>query len=785
MLTIAQDKGNLTVYKNGKLIGSGESIPEIMNRESATIRLGVNSWDAVFDGLVDDVEIYNVALTADQIKNVFFRDVGDMILGQLEAEGIVQNAKEISLGLNEIETLKQNPCIQNYFSGEPEMEEKYIGKVQYTTDSPEIASVDENGTIKGLKKGTAMITVSVKGVTETHTVMVKGAQDELTPLASYPFEGSLGENVKQWATELKETKTEAAFDENGRKNTKAVKLFNESSEGKDDGYGLELPQKNLGSTYTVSLWINPSEDLGTNQQCLFVGWKTPQNWIGIVGDDGNPGKYKVWENHAGHQTATTRLQISQNTWTMLTLSQNGNEVKVYKNGKEAVDFSDKTGSPMIGANQGIYVGVNPFSDDEFDGLMDDVRVYDTALDESQAAAIYLTDTSEEDVASLIDFFGILNKNASLDYITGNLNLPEEVAGINFTWESSAPEKISADGKVNAQDGSKVTLTANASKADIGFTWKGTFEVTLAREVSVNSIDESDDTVIRTDKLYLKEGEKYTHEESAIDPIISTEAAAYKYDKESEKNKYEIAAVGEGADTITIAYKKLAIQSVEPIEDIYVIEGNVPVLPEKATATADDGAPAAGSSGSAQVKVPIIWGTEPDITELKAQKEAYVIKGNAGGKEVQVNVHVYECDESTGEIVAEENSSGHLKANGFRTAYTGKIVTEYDVVVTADYNKKDRVIMYSDTEYENGAYIGNAWKDYAAKLEFGVNDDASRTFFRAHDNAVGYPESADDSFVAKKGETYRVRMEIDNANGKFRTWITAPDGTMKKLFSGEN
>ena len=47
------------------------------------------------------------------------------------------------------------------------------GKVTYKSGNKKIATVSSNGTIKGIKKGTAKITVTCNGVTKTVKVTVK------------------------------------------------------------------------------------------------------------------------------------------------------------------------------------------------------------------------------------------------------------------------------------------------------------------------------------------------------------------------------------------------------------------------------------------------------------------------------------------------------------------------------------------------------------------------------------------------------------------------------------
>ena len=47
------------------------------------------------------------------------------------------------------------------------------GKITYKSSNKKIATVSSNGTVKGIKKGTAKITVTCNGVSKTFKVTVK------------------------------------------------------------------------------------------------------------------------------------------------------------------------------------------------------------------------------------------------------------------------------------------------------------------------------------------------------------------------------------------------------------------------------------------------------------------------------------------------------------------------------------------------------------------------------------------------------------------------------------
>ena len=120
--------------------------------------------------------------------------------------------------------------------------------------------------------------------------------------------------------------------------------------------------------------------------------------------------------------------------------------------------------PLDGENQGIYLGVTNW-DAEFEGLVDEVNVYDIALTEKevqeQNKADY-TQILQEKLEKAVADENLLGKNDSLDNVKYDLTLPTEDNGMTITWTSSDESVIGTDGTVTSPAESKeVTLIATA------------------------------------------------------------------------------------------------------------------------------------------------------------------------------------------------------------------------------------------------------------------------------------------------------------------------------------
>lgn len=244
---------------------------------------------------------------------------------------------------------------------------------------------------------------------------------------------------------LKDYKGEVKFGtgRSGSESDKALSL--------DGTYGLELPHYNLSansSGWSVSMWYNPAADSEIKDNkpvVLFAGYNNPQKWIGVAG--GGQDKLKVWwnpDNKVGTVLPddNARINAVKGSWSMLTLTQSAvadgkSTVSVYVDG-ELYASKEYAESLMGGDNQTIYLGTN-FWDASFNGLIDDVSVYNKELTAEDVGESYLSSLEEAELKSRIDTFlkgAILGENTSLDKVTKDLKLPAAYCGQSITWTNS-------------------------------------------------------------------------------------------------------------------------------------------------------------------------------------------------------------------------------------------------------------------------------------------------------------------------------------------------------------
>jgi hypothetical protein len=144
----------------------------------------------------------------------------------------------------------------------------------------------------------------------------------------------------------------------------------------DDDY-VELPPLELGSRYTLSVWVLPAEEKGSG-------------YFNILSNNGEP----VWGVREGNlqQYFFGRVEgsaVERHVWTHLVLVRNGDSHNLYMNGD-----LDETAFIEAGADVfsviGAYLPTAEALDDRkpFHGSIDDLFVWDRALTPSEVTVLY-------------------------------------------------------------------------------------------------------------------------------------------------------------------------------------------------------------------------------------------------------------------------------------------------------------------------------------------------------------------------------------------------------------
>lgn len=102
----------------------------------------------------------------------------------------------------------------------------------------------------------------------------------------------------------------------------------------------------------------------------------------------NNGKVFFRINNSGWKGGDFDTSLSLNTWYHLVGTFDGSEVKAYINGVQEATTYAFSGTIDTSDGDNLTIGFQPGSSNYFDGLIDDVRIYDYALSLSQIQGLY-------------------------------------------------------------------------------------------------------------------------------------------------------------------------------------------------------------------------------------------------------------------------------------------------------------------------------------------------------------------------------------------------------------
>lgn len=366
----------------------------------------------------------------------------------------------------------------------------------------------------------AMVVTSVF----TGNVTTAKAAEQPTPVATYDFnnlkvsadDGVLGSNITAVQGNNKSLavytgNVDFVTGRSGKEGDKAVELKKNNAE-----YGYKLSKAGITTEYTVSFWVQPKAVPTDNQVVAVIGAPintAEENWLGVAGGRGN--KFKIWTKgktvntshnwQVGDNSSNAEgLNLKQNEWNMLTITQKGQNATYYLDGQQI-----GTGTVDQVLNEGtqheaIYLGVTHW-DVPYACYIDDVSVYNQELTADQVKYLYL---GTDDKSEILQNF---TATETLELVEGQEGQIEttiptgiEESEVTFSYQSKDATKATVDdnGKVTAVAAGTVKITTTATLANNGGT--ATKETTVTVKSKGDVLAEKGITVDKT--MLLAEGE---------------------------------------------------------------------------------------------------------------------------------------------------------------------------------------------------------------------------------------------------------------------------------------
>ena len=151
-------------------------------------------------------------------------------------------------------------------------------------------------------------------------------------------------------------------------------------DGIEDRISLPDIDDNLELGFSVSAWVNPSNAEGGYQG--IVGSSTAGGFMMFI--QNNQLAFKVTTNENGLKLVSAG-NIQNNLWQMITCTYDGNDMRWYINGENV--HNESLPGPLKDKSV-AWLGWSGWSDEFFEGGIDDVRIYNKALTDQEIFSIF-------------------------------------------------------------------------------------------------------------------------------------------------------------------------------------------------------------------------------------------------------------------------------------------------------------------------------------------------------------------------------------------------------------
>ena len=151
-------------------------------------------------------------------------------------------------------------------------------------------------------------------------------------------------------------------------------------DGRNDRISLPDLDTDLSSGFSVSAWIRPSNASGGYQG--IVGSTTASGFMMFV----NEGQlaFTVDTNENGRKLVSAG-SLQNSVWQLVTCTFDGSEMQWYINGQ---NVHSESLSGTLSDQSEAWIGWSGWSDEYFEGSIDDVRLYDNALTGQQVSSLF-------------------------------------------------------------------------------------------------------------------------------------------------------------------------------------------------------------------------------------------------------------------------------------------------------------------------------------------------------------------------------------------------------------
>ena len=386
-VTYVFDRHSTQIYVNGELkseVENAAALPDILSSNSI-FYIGRANWNSgeFYNGLIDEMSVYNYALDANAVAKVY------------EAPAVVNEVKKKITAIGTVDA---------------------SAECKAKIDAAR-AAYDALADIQKELVGTDAYNVLTKAEADYEKAVAGEDKPEHTDqcIARFTFDN---ENDGFKSKQAKASNTGKIELSDDAVSGKALKL-----DGTGNNY-LKITDTDGNSVLsdceelTVSYWSKVNNNKSNWAYFMAPDDKKQtyqsENYLGLLHKQGNitAERYK----NQGARPDSAKAAAEQNTWKQITVVYQKDKTSIYVDGQlQSEEESKYTLSDVLGENSIFYIGKANWNSGEFyDGLIDEVAIYNYALDAENIKALYSIQkepTEVTNVTNLINAIGTVDASA--------------------------------------------------------------------------------------------------------------------------------------------------------------------------------------------------------------------------------------------------------------------------------------------------------------------------------------------------------------------------------------
>ncbi|GAC16485.1 LamG-like jellyroll fold domain-containing protein [Aliiglaciecola lipolytica] len=386
-IALSVNAGQFQIYYDGEQVGSGSGLEDMHTAkpDGSIITLGLNYWDAPLVAYIDEMKVYDEALSAAEIKAL---DVDELPADQL------LTIAEQALDLGNLDFVLGDLVLP--YSG------PFASALAW--ESSNSAVIDPaTGVVTRPERGEADVTVTLTATitldgetTSKEFVATVISKTPPSAVARFSFEENLedtagdfgsGEPADKTAELPLITPTDKTLAYVDGVVGSAVNFLG------DAGPGAKLPDGLISdNSYSISIWLNPTSK--TQFTSAFFGYAASNSWISLA-PFGPSGQTMLWSGEAWFDGNMGSL-IPDNEWTHIVVVVNERTFNAYINGEltNSLDGFPDVFTP-VGGNSSFALATNLFPwDANFNGKMDELVIFDDPISIDDVQELYAEGSSQ-------------------------------------------------------------------------------------------------------------------------------------------------------------------------------------------------------------------------------------------------------------------------------------------------------------------------------------------------------------------------------------------------------